>query len=61
MRLEITAPEAELLETLLDAALRGRLHEIHHTDSRDYRKRLQKETELIESLTAKLSAKSDAA
>ena len=61
MRLDLTAQEAEVLETLLDAALRKRPHEIHHTDSRDYRKRLLAEMEVLESLRAKVMSRSDAA
>ncbi len=58
MRIELTAQEAEVLDALLDAVLRERLHQVHHSDSREYRKRLEKEVELIESLRAKLAIKS---
>ena len=61
MRIELTAQEAEVLDALLDAVLRERLHQVHHADSRDYRKRLEKEVELIESLRAKLAVRSHAA
>ena len=61
MRIELTAREAEVLDALLDAALRERLHQVHHADSRDYRKRLETEVELIESLRAKLAVGSQAA
>ncbi len=61
MRIELTAQEAEVLDALLDAVLRERLHQVHHSDSREYRKRLEKEVELIESLRAKLAIKSHVA
>ena len=61
MRFDLTLQEAEVLDAVLDAALRDRLHQVHHTDSREYRKRLEREVELIESLREKLAARSDAA
>jgi hypothetical protein len=61
MRLDLSVQEAELLDALLDAVVRDRQREIHHTDSREYRKRLERETELIDSLRAKLAHRSEAA
>ena len=56
MRLDLTAREVALMAALLDAAHRQRLHELHHTDSRDYRERLRHEVEIIEDLAARLAA-----
>lgn len=56
MRLELTTPECEVLEALLEAASRERQHQIHHSHSRDYRRRLEHETELIESLRSRLAS-----
>jgi hypothetical protein len=61
MRIELTAQEAEMLLALLDAAVRERHHQVHHSDSRDYRKRLERDLELIESVRAKLAGVSKAA
>jgi hypothetical protein len=61
MRLELDAHELELMIALLDAAIRERLHQIHHADSRDYRERLKQEVRLIEGVRAKLGAKAAAA
>lgn len=56
MKLELTPREIEVLDALLDAAHRARLHELHHTDSRDYRDRLRREIATLEALRAKLGA-----
>lgn len=61
MRLDLTVQEAELLDLLLEAVLRERHHQVHHADSSDYRRRLEKEIESIESLRARLAVRSDAA
>lgn len=60
MRLEFTLQEAELLDSLLEAVLRERLHQVHHSDSREFRKRLEREVELIESMRARLAEASRA-
>ena len=61
MRLDLTVHEAELLERLLDAVTLRRRHELHHTDSREFRKLLHEEVELIDSIRAKLTGKFEAA
>jgi hypothetical protein len=61
MRIELTVEEAELLNALLEATVRERQHQIHHSHYRDYRRHLERESELMDSLRAKLAAKSDAA
>jgi hypothetical protein len=61
MRLELTVEEAVLLDALLEAAMRERQHQVHHARSRDYRRHLERETELMDSLRAKLVRESDAA
>jgi len=54
MRLELTAEEQEVLVALLESASRDRQRQIHHSHSRDYRRRLERETELIDALRARL-------
>jgi hypothetical protein len=54
MRIELTREDAEVLEGLLAAARREHLHQIHHADSRAYRKRLEQELERIEAIEARL-------
>jgi hypothetical protein len=56
MRLDLNPREVAVLAALLDAAHRQRLHELHHTDSRDYRERLRREVDVIEDLSARLAA-----
>ena len=48
MRLDLTVEEAGLLDALLEATVRERQHQIHHSHSRDYRKRLERDAELME-------------
>jgi len=60
MRLELSPQEAELLDAVLEAVLRERLHQVRHSDSRDYRKRLEGEVEIIESLRNRLAEASRA-
>jgi len=60
MRLELSAQEAELLDAVLESVLRERLHQVPHSDSRDYRKRLEGEVEIIESLRNRLAEASRA-
>jgi hypothetical protein len=55
MRLELTVEEHEILEALLEAASRDRQRQIHHSHSRDYRRRLERETEVIDALRARLA------
>lgn len=55
MRLELTAEEHEILIALLETASRNRQHQIHHSHSRDYRRRLERESEVIDSLRERLA------
>lgn len=61
MRLELTVEEAELLDAGLEATERERQCQIHHAHSHDYRRSLEREVELMDSLRAKLVDRSDAA
>jgi len=55
MRLELTAEESELLVALLEAAARDRQRQIHHSDSRVFRHRLEHESEMIDALSRRLA------
>lgn len=57
MELEITNPEKELIFELIEAAHREMIHEIDHTDARDFRKLLQEKLELLEQVGAKVGTK----
>jgi hypothetical protein len=46
--------EQQLLLELLDSQRRELLHEIHHTDDRDYRQSLKEREDVIEGLLKKL-------
>ena len=46
--------EQQLLLELLDSQRRELLHEIHHTDDRDYRQSLKEREDVIEGLLEKL-------
>jgi len=54
MQLELTVEQADLLDALLEATIRERQHQVHHAHSRDYRRRLEREVELMDSLRAQL-------
>ena len=56
MTLELTDKERDYLMSLLDATHRGKLHELHHTDSSEYKTLVKGEIVLIEALRAKLSS-----
>jgi len=56
MLLEITDSERQSLMEVVDAASRTMLHEIDHTDSREYRKRLQERLQILENLAKKIRA-----
>ena len=56
MTLELTDTEREYFMKLLEATHRERLHELHHTDTAEYKTFLRNEIALIEALQAKLSA-----
>lgn len=57
MELEITNPEKDLIFELIEAAHREMIHEIDHTDARDFRKLLQEKLELLEHVGAKVGTK----
>ena len=54
MLLEITDLEKQLLLEVVEAASKTMLHEIDHTDSREYRKKLQHRLHLLEHLAKKM-------
>ena len=56
MTIELTDKEHDYLITILEATHRGKLHELHHTDSSEYKTLVKGEIALIEALRAKLSA-----
>ena len=58
MTLEITNPERDLIFELIEAAHREMIHEIDHTDAREFRKLLQEKLELLEHVGAKVGTKS---
>ena len=56
MDLELTDKELKYLVTLLEVTHRGKLHELHHTDSGEYKTLIKDEIALIEALRGKLPA-----
>ena len=54
MMLDITDEEREALMELLEQRLTAMIHEINHTDARDYREMLKRQYELIERIRAKM-------
>jgi predicted transcriptional regulator len=54
MMLDITNQEREALLELLEERLIAMLHEINHTDARDYREILKRRYELVERIKSKL-------
>jgi hypothetical protein len=57
MVLEITNSEKDLIFELIEAAHREMIHEIDHTDAREFRKLLQQKLELLEHVGAKVGTK----
>ena len=55
MTLNLTEHERDYLCELLEAALKEKLHELHHTDSREYRALLREKVAVIEALTARIA------
>ena len=53
MRLEITDRERELLLELIEEEQKRFIHELNHTDSRDYKALLRERLEILEGLLAK--------
>jgi hypothetical protein len=54
MTLEITEQERDYLVNLLDARHTAMLHELHHTDARDFKEMLRQMIEMVEHLRAKV-------
>jgi|SwirhisoilCB1_FD_contig_41_4772369_length_581_multi_4_in_0_out_0_2 hypothetical protein len=54
MLLEITDSERQFLTEVVENASKEMLHEIDHTDSREYKKRLQDRMRILEQLARKI-------
>ena len=54
MLLEITDSERNLLMELVDSASRTIVHELDHTDTREYRKKLHDRMRILEHLSRKM-------
>ena len=54
MTFDITDEEREYLLEILEARHVELLHEIHHTDARDFREMLKRKVELVEGLKSKV-------
>jgi hypothetical protein len=54
MSFEVTDVERTFLLELLEARYTAMLHELHHTDSYEYKELLQEKVQLLESLKKKL-------
>jgi len=57
MVLEITNSEKDLIFELIESAHREMIHEIDHTDAREFKKLLQEKLELLEHVGAKIGTK----
>jgi hypothetical protein len=55
MTLELNDEERDYLVALLESAHRGKLHELNHTDTADFKSLVKEEIALIEALKARLS------
>jgi hypothetical protein len=56
MRLDLTDAEREFLQDLLEASQTSMLHEIHHTDSHQYRQLLERRLALLEGLLERVGS-----
>lgn len=54
MQLNLSDPEREYLVEILKSARVELLHELHHTDTQDYKRLLKEKASLVESLLDKL-------
>jgi len=54
MTLELNDKEREYLVTLLENAYRDKLHELHHTDTSEFKSLVREEIALIEALREKM-------
>ena len=55
MNVDITAAEREFLLEILEARQTSMLHELHHTDTLDYKELLERKMKLLEALKEKVS------
>jgi hypothetical protein len=60
MLLEITDLERKTLMELVDSASRTILQELDHTDTREYRKKLQDRMQILEHLSRKMQEPQEA-
>ena len=60
MLLEITDSERNFLMELVDSASRTILHELDHTDTREYRKKLNHRMRILEHLSRKMQEPQEA-
>lgn len=60
MKVELTTLERDLLEGLLEAAYKGRLHELHHTASNAFKQKIRRELVTLEGLQSKLASPEEA-
>ena len=56
MTLDITDEEREYLLEILDARREELLHELHHTDTLDFKEMLRRKAEMVEAVRSKLVA-----
>jgi hypothetical protein len=61
MNINITDPEREFLVELLETRHKSMLHELHHTDTDDYKQLLKHQIDLLEKVRDKLKTASVAA
>ena len=54
MTISITAPERELMLELLTSKRDSMLHELHHTDTYDYKELLKEKLEVLERVLVKI-------
>ena len=54
MTLDITTEEREYLLEILEARREELLHELHHTDTLDFKEMLRRKVALVESVRSKL-------
>jgi hypothetical protein len=56
MTLDITDKERDYLLEILEARREELLHELHHTDTHDFKEMLKRKVELVEGLRSKLAS-----
>lgn len=56
MTLDVSEEEREFLSDLLESKHTALLHELHHTDTREYKDLLKHQIELLEGLKSKVGA-----